>query len=161
MRNRKRKTYFERGEDMPAPVVAEVMRRVHFSEADPMGIVWYGRYPLYFEEASEKLGRLCGLTYKDFYDTGLRAPIVELHTDYYRSLFLDEEFKVRASLIWHEGSRLNTEYGIYKMDGSLAATGYTVQLLTEAESGEVCIVSPSLLDKCRSRWKTGEFHQAL
>jgi len=160
MRNRKRKAYFERGEDVPAPVVAEVRRRVHFSEADPMGIVWYGRYSLYFEDASEKLGRVCGLTYKDFYETGLRAPIVELHIDYYNSLFLDEDFTVRAALIWHEGSRLNTEYGIYKMDGSLAASGYTVQLLTEAESGEVCIVSPALLERCRYRWKTGEFHPA-
>jgi acyl-CoA thioester hydrolase len=161
MRPRKRKSYFERVKDQPAPVVAEVRRRVHFSEVDVMGIVWYGRYSLYFEEAGEALGRLCGLSYKDFYETGLRAPIIEFHLDYYQSLRLDEEFTGRASLIWHEGSRLNTEYGLYKLDGSLAAAGYTVQLLTEAESGEVCIVSPALLERCRHRWKTGEFHPKI
>lgn len=159
MRPRKRKSYFERVKDQPEPVVAEVRRRVHFSEVDAMGIVWYGRYPVYFEEAAEELGRLCGLSYKDFYETGLRAPIVELHLDYYQSLRLDEDFTIRASLIWHEGSRLNTEFGLYKLDGSLATAGYTVQLLTEAESGEVCIVSPELLERCRRRWKTGEFHR--
>ena len=158
MRNRKRKTYFERGEDLPAPVVAEIRRRVHFSEIDAMGIVWHGRYSLYFEEAAEELGRICGLSYKDYYEAGLRAPIVEFHVDYYQSLRLDEELRSRASLIWHEGARLNTEYGLYKQDGSLAAGGYTVQLLTESESGEVCIVSPALLERCRHRWKTGEFH---
>ncbi len=161
MRNRKRKTYFERDEDMPLPVVAEVLRRVHFSEVDAMGIVWHGRYSLYFEEAAEELGRLCGLSYKDFHEAGLRAPIVEFHVDYYQSLRLAEEFKARASLIWHEGARLNTEFGLYKQDGSLAACGYTVQLLTEAERGEVCIVSPALLERCRHRWKTGEFHQPV
>lgn len=159
MRPRKRKSYFETGNDVPAPIVAEVRRRVHFSEADPMGIVWYGRYTLYFEEASEKLGRVCGLTYNDFYEAGLRAPIVELHIDYHRSLFLDEEFTARASLIWHEGARLNTEYGFYKTDGTLTASGYTVQLFTNAKTGEVCIVSPALLERCRNRWRTGEFQK--
>jgi len=157
MRPRKRKSYFETGAGAPAPIVAEVCRRVHFSEADPMGIVWYGRYSLFFEEASEKLGRICGLTYKDFYEAGLRAPIVELHIDYYRSLFLDEEFTVSAYMVWHEGSMLNTEYGIYKMDGTLAASGYTVQLFTDAKTGEACIVSPALLERCRNRWRTDEF----
>jgi len=158
MRPRKRKSYFETGADAPAPIVAEVRRRVHFSEADPMGIVWYGRYPLYFEEASEKLGRVCGLTYKDFYETGLRAPIVELHIDYHRSLFLDEEFTVRASLIWNEGSRMNTEYYLSKQDGSLAASGYTVQLFIDPDSWQACVVSPELMERCRRRWKAGEFH---
>lgn len=160
MRPRKRKSYFEQDENAPAPIVAEILRRVHFSEADAMGIVWYGRYSLYFEEAAEELGRICGLSYKDFYETGLRAPIVEFHIDYSRSLHLDEEFTARASLIWHEGSRLNTEYVLYKLDGTLAASGYTVQLLTEAKTGEVCIVSPALLERCHNRWKTGEFQQA-
>jgi acyl-CoA thioester hydrolase len=158
MRSRKGKPYFGDGGNLPAPVVAEVRRRVHFSEVDAMGIVWHGRYSLYFEEAAEELGRRCGLSYKDFHEAGLRAPIVEFHTDYFKSLYLGEEFTARAALIWHEGARLNTEYGLYKPDGSLAASGYTVQLLTEAESGEVCIISPALLERCRHRWKTGEFH---
>ncbi|OGW27392.1 MAG: hypothetical protein A2X59_11185 [Nitrospirae bacterium GWC2_42_7] len=160
MRRRKRKPYFETDDNAPAPIFAETLRRVHFSEADPMGIVWYGRYPLYFEEASEALGRICGLSYKDFYETGLRAPIIEFHIDYYQSLYLDEEFKIRASLIWHEGARLNTEYGLYKMNDTLAATGYTVQLLTDAKTGEACIVSPELLERCHNRWKAGEFQQS-
>jgi acyl-CoA thioester hydrolase len=160
MRMRKKKPYFEMDDNAPAPIVAEIRRHVHFSEADPMGIVWYGRYSLFFEEVSEKLGRVCGLTYKDFYESGLRAPIVEFHIDYYQSLYLDEEFKIRASLIWHEGARLNTEYGLYKMNGTVAATGYTVQLFTDAKTGEPCIVSPELLERCRNRWKAGEFLQS-
>ncbi len=158
MRTRRIKTYFERTAGVPDPIVIEVKHRVRFNEADPMAIVWHGRYPLFFEEASEELGRRCGLSYKDFYEAGLRAPIVELHIDYYKPLFLDEEFTIRASLIWHEGSRLNTEFHLIKQDGSIATSGYMVQLFTDHRTGEACIVSPELVDRVRRRWKAGEFH---
>jgi acyl-CoA thioester hydrolase len=155
---RRRKTYFERIPGAPEPIVVEIPRRVRFNEADPMAILWHGRYPLLFEEASEELGRRSGLTYKAYFEAGLRAPIVEIHIDYFRPLFLDEEFSIRASLVWHEGARINTEFQLTKRDGSLATSGYTVQLLTDHRSGEPCIVSPELLERFRNRWKAGEFH---
>ncbi|MBI4710199.1 MAG: acyl-CoA thioesterase, partial [Nitrospirae bacterium] len=117
-----------------------------------------GRYPVYFEEGSEQLGRRCGLSYKDFYESGLRAPIVQLHVDYFQPLRLAEEFTIRTVLVWDEGSKLNTEYYLLKNDGSIATSGFTVQLLTDAGTGEVCIISPPLLERCRTRWKSGEFH---
>ncbi len=122
-----------------------------------MAVMWHGRYPLVFEEASEELGRRCGLSYAEFYEAGLRAPIVSLHTDYHASLFLAEEFTVRASLLWSEGARLNTEFHIFKEDGTLATSGYTIQLFTDHLTGEPCLVSPEMLEKCRRRWLAGEF----
>jgi len=155
---RRRKKYFERPPGSPEPVAIEVKHRVRFNEADPMAIMWHGRYPLLFEEASEELGRRCGMSYRDFFEAGLRAPIVELHIDYYQPLMLDEEFTIRASLMWHEGARLNTEFHIIKQDGSLATSAYTVQLFTDHQTGEPCILSPAMLERCRSRWRAGEFH---
>ena len=159
MKMRRKKTYFERLPGSPEPLVAEIKHRVRFNEADPMAILWHGRYPLLFEEASEELGRRCGLTYEAFYASGLRVPVVEFHIDYYQPLFLNEEFTIRASFIWYEGARLNIEYHLIKQDGSLATSGYTVQLFTDHQSGEPYIISPELLDRCRKRWKAGEFHQ--
>jgi len=144
---------------MPAPITVEIRRCVHFSEVDVMGIVWFGRYPAYFEEGAEEIGRQCGLTYEDFYKAELRAPIVKLHTDFIKPLRLGEEFTIRAVLVWDEGSRLNTEYYLLKQDGSLASSGYTVQLLTDANSGEVRITPPDLLERCHGKWKAGEFHR--
>lgn len=158
MRKRRKTTYFERVPGAPAPVVVEIKRRVRFNEADPMAIVWHGRYPLFFEEASEELGRRCGLSYRDFFGAGVRAPIVELHIDYFQPLFLDEEFTIRASLIWHEGSRLNTEFHLVKQNGTIATSGYMVQLFIDHRTSEAYAVSPELLDRCRKRWKAGEFH---
>ncbi len=153
---RRKNGYFERTEGAPEPVSVSVMRRIGFSEADVMGIAWYGRFPVFFEEASTELGRKCGLSYKEFYDTNLRAPIVQLHIDYYRSLMLDEKFAVTASLIWNDGARINTEYTVIKNDGTISATGFTVQMFTDGSTGEVLIASPELLERCRKKWKAGE-----
>lgn len=154
---RKKAGYFEAGEDAPAPLVVRVKRRVRFNEADVMGIAWYGRYPAFFEEGFAELGRLCGLSYRDFAEANLRAPVAQLHIDYHRPLALDEEFTVTVSLLWSEGARLNTEYTVTREDGSIAATAYTIQMFTDAASGEACFTSPELLERCRSRWKAGEF----
>src|SRR5512133_2849275 len=132
---RRKKSYFAAVPGGPAPIVAEVKRRVHFSEVDPMAVMWHGRYPLLFEEAAEELGRRCGLSYAEFYDAGLRGPIVALHIDYHQSLFLAEEFTTRVSLHWAEGARLNSEFHVFKEDGTLATSGYTIQLFTDHLSG--------------------------
>jgi acyl-CoA thioester hydrolase len=158
MRTRKKSSYFERVPGTPDPIVVEIKRRVRFNEADPMAIVWHGRYPLYFEEASEELGRRCGLSYAEYFEAGLRAPFVEFHMDYHKPLFLDEQFTIRASLIWNEGARLNTEFHLIKQDGSIATSGYTVQLFIDHESGQPYMVSPELLEQCRKKWRAGEFH---
>ena len=139
--------------------MVEVGRRVHFNEVDILGIVWHGRYPVYFEEGAEELGRSCGLSYRNFYESGLRAPIVQLHIDYFKPLFLDEEFTIRASLIWNEGSRMNTEYQLIKQDTSIASSAYMVQLFTDEKTGVPFMVSPELLDRVRRKWAAGEFHK--
>ncbi len=154
---RKDGKYFERAQGAPLPISFIVKRRVHFSEVDVMGIVWYGRYPLYFEEASGELGRRCGLSFQDFYQASLRAPIVQFHIDYHRPLRLDEEFTVRAIVPWCEGAKLFTEYEIRKTDGPLAATAYTVQMFIDSRSEELAIATPQLLEKMRQRWLKGEF----
>ena len=122
-----------------------------------MGIVWFGRYATYFEEGAAELGRRCGLSYTDFREAQLRAPIVQYHVDYLLPLHLDEEFVIACALIWNEGARLNTEYTLLKADGSTAIRGYTIQLFIGAADGQVCMVMPSLLERCRQRWRAGEF----
>jgi acyl-CoA thioester hydrolase len=149
--------YFERGVGDPAPIEAEVRRRVLFGDADPMAVLWHGRYAALFEEASTELRRLCGLGYDEFHAGRLRAPVVQMHIDYHRPLRLDERAVVRARLVWTEAARLNIEYEVLRESGDVAATGFTVQLFIAEPSGEVCYVSPPMLTRCRERWRRGEF----
>lgn len=156
--NVRRKEYFEKNADSPEAVTFSLKRRVSFNEVDIMGIVWYGRYAIYFEEALRELGRYCGLSYQDYFTAGLKAPIVAFHIDYQKPLFLDEEFTIKASLIWSEGAKINTEYEIIKADGSIATRGYTIQVLVDAQSsGEACLIVPELIERLRKRWLKGEF----
>jgi len=62
-KRRKNSFYFERRAEDPAPLSFEVKRRVLFSDADPMGVLWHGRYPAFFELAAAELHRACGLGY--------------------------------------------------------------------------------------------------
>ena len=154
---RARKVYFEREPGAPAPLKFSVPRRVRFNEVDPMGIVWFGRYPVFFEEGAGELSRQCGLSYQDFLEAGLRAPVASYHVDYLVPLVLDEPFTIVATLVWNEGARLNTEYELVKADGTLAARAYTVQMFIDATDSHVCLVSPPMMERCRTRWKAGEF----
>ncbi len=154
---RARKTYFERESGAPAPLRLKVERRVRFNEVDPMGIVWFGRYPLFFEEGAAELGRRCGLSYQDYIQAGLMAPVASYHVDYLVPLYLDETFSIVTSMIWTDGARLNTEYELVKPDGTTAARAYTVQVFISATDRRVCLVMPPLLENCRVRWKTGEY----
>jgi acyl-CoA thioester hydrolase len=154
---RKSGKYFESMPNDPAPLAVRIEKRVSFSDVDIMGIVWHGRYAKYFEEGFAALGRDYGLSYKEFYESGLRAPIVQMHVDYHLPLTLDEICTVEASMIWNEGARINIAYTIIKEDGQVAATGYTVQMFIDEESREPLIVTPPLLEKCREKWIKGEY----
>jgi len=153
----KQEEYFKKIPDAPEPISFEIKRRVSFNEVDIMGIVWYGRYAIYFEQAQTELGRRCGLSFQDFYVSNLRAPIVKFHVDYYQPLCLDEEFTVRASYIWSEGAKLHIEYAVIKNDGSIACRGYTVQMFIDGNNNQPYIVSPEILEKLRQGWKQGKF----
>ncbi|MFC1889996.1 acyl-CoA thioesterase [Thermodesulfobacteriota bacterium] len=158
---RKKGGYFKSSEGALPSLVVGVKRKISFSEVDPMGVVWYGHYTQFLELASEELGRRIGLSYRDYFDANLRAPIVQLHIDYHRPVRLDEEITVTAGLVWTEAARLNIEYTVYNQDGSVAATGYTVQMFTDGLSGESCLTLPPLIEECRERWRNGEFEVLL
>ena len=153
MIRRRKNGYFKPEPGAPPPLVTRLARRVAFSEVDVMAVTWHGRYAEYFEEASTKLRRKCGLTYERFRDSNLRAPVVQFHVDYHCSVYLDELITAQASLIWTEAARLNIEYEIHKENGQIAATGYTVQMFTDGVTGEPWLTSPQLLEQCRERWR--------
>jgi len=154
---RKSGMYFERHAGDPAPLTVQVKRRVLFSDADPMGILWHGRYPAFFEAAAAELHRACGLGYLDFQNAGIRAPIIQLQIAYLNSIFLEEEVTIQGILVWNDAARIDTEYSIIKSNGQLASHGCTVQLFTEAESGAPLLTSPAFVEASRQAWRDGQF----
>jgi acyl-CoA thioester hydrolase len=153
----KKQEYFEKIPGAPEPISFEIKRRVSFNEVDILGIAWYGQYALYFQQAQTELGRRCGLSFQDFFRLKVKAPIVKFHTDYYQPLYLDEEFSVKASYIWSEGTKLHTEYAVTKNDGHVSARGYTVQMFINAKNNQPYIVSCKILERLRKGWKQGRY----
>jgi acyl-CoA thioester hydrolase len=153
---RRQKSYFPLDPAAPRPLVVRVHHQVRFSDVDPMAFMWHGRYANLFEQANEALGRLCGMSYPDFHREKLAAPIVQFHVDYFAPLTLGEKAEIVGKMIWNDAARIDIEYEIYNQSGQLAATGYTVQMFIDETSAPL-MVSPPMLETCRTRWRAGEF----
>lgn len=156
---RKRAEYFPRQDGDPEPIVVDVRCKARFSDTDPMGIVWYGRYPFYFEDGAYALGRHCGISYMDLDEVGIRAPIVECHIEYLSPIPLDLEFTVRTRLHWSEAAVLRHEFEFIRDDGTMLSRGYTVQMFISVDTGDYLAVSPEALVRFRKRWLDGEFYE--
>lgn len=156
---RRKKQYFKRENNSPQPITMSVKKRISFSEVDAMAIAWHGRYLQFFEMASEELARTIGLTYQNYFDHDLRAPFVQMHVDYHRPLTLDEEVTIKARLIWTDAAKLNIEYEINKEDGSVGATGYSVQMFVTGKDNQPCLINPSLFENVKEQWKSGKFNE--
>ena len=129
-------------------------RRVRFEEVDPLGIVWHGRFVGYFEDGRVALGSRYGIGYEDFFRFGVPAPIRKLQIDYLAPLRFQEDFEIEAILHWSDAARLDFEFLIRGGDGSLVATGFSVQLMLD-KAGGLLLLPPPFVREFRERWQAG------
>jgi len=146
------KPYFPKKEGHPLPLRAEFRRRVRFEEVDPLGIVWHGRYPSYFEDARTALGDKYCIGYNILYQHGVVTPIRQFHIDYFASLRFDQEFVIEGIQHYSESARINTEYVIRDSYGKITTRGYTVQMFLDLE-GNILIDFPDFFAAFAERWK--------
>lgn len=154
-RSRNGKTnYFPAEPDGPAPLQITTDRRVRFEELDPLRIVWHGRYISYFEDGRVAFGREYGLSYAQFMTKKIAAPIVQLHLDYISPLTFDEQISIVTTLHWCEALKLTFEFTVKNEKGAVAATGYSVQLITDL-NGNVLFLPPDWIAEFRQKWLNG------
>ena len=149
-----RKKYFVEVAGSPAPLSTIIKRRVRFEEVDSIGMVWHGRYPSYFEDGRIAFGDIFGLAYSTFVKHRVMAPIAQMHFDFKAPLRFDETVSIETKLHWNESMRLDFSYIIRNCKNTIAATGYTVQLLTEP-NGTVLFAPPDWIIEFRKKWQTG------
>lgn len=149
------KPYFKIRKADPEPLRCRVERKVRFEEVDPLGIVWHGRYPSYFEDARGALGQKYGINYLDFQKNGIIAPIKTMHIDYHRPLTYPDTFIIEGILHWSDAARLNYEYTIRDHQDELMTTGYTVQVMLNPEKN-LYMVLPPFYNKFCMKWKAGD-----
>jgi acyl-CoA thioester hydrolase len=146
--------YFPSEEGAPAPLRAALSRRVRFEEVDPLGIVWHGRYASYFEDARVALTDRYGIGYLELYENGVVAPIRKFHVDYFLPLRFRETFTVEAVLHWAEATRLNMEFILRNEAREVTTTGYTVQLMLDADRN-LLMLPPPFYREFLDRWRKG------
>ena len=146
--------YFPPEPDAPAPLSVQTTRRVRFEEIDPLRIVWHGRYVSYFEDGRVAFGRQYGLSYEEFMKNKIAAPIVQLHIDYMAPLSFDEQITIVATLHWCTALRLNFEFTVLNGSEKKAASGYSVQLLTDVQ-GNIFFQAPDWVETFRDQWQQG------
>jgi acyl-CoA thioester hydrolase len=107
---------------------------VRFSEVDSMKIVWHGSYALYFEDAREAFGEKYGLSYLDILNNGYYAPLVDLRFNYKKPLLYKHKARVDISFRNTKAAKIIFDYEIYDLaDGSLIATGYSIQVFLDKQ----------------------------
>ncbi len=149
------KPYFPSVDGHPPPLRAVCSRWVRFEEVDPLGIVWHGRYPSYFEDARMALGEKYGIGYMTFYEHNVSIPIKRMHLDYHGPLGFSEEFTVEGIQHYCEAARINTEYIIRNKAGAVTTRGYTVQMMLDADRN-ILMTFPDFYSEFCRRWKRGE-----
>ena len=155
---RRSKSYFKTEPGAPAPLSVTIRRRLAFSEVDAMAVAWHGNYLRFFEAAHTELMQKIGLGFAVYAKYDLAAPVVQSHVDYFAPLMLDEEFTVRAELFWNDGARMDIAYTVTGSDGTLRATGFTVQMFWGLKSREFFIFPPEPVAAMRERWCAGSLH---
>ncbi|PKH23698.1 4-hydroxybenzoyl-CoA thioesterase [Enterobacterales bacterium CwR94] len=124
---------------------AEVTLKVPFHDVDMMGVVWHGNYFRYFEIAREALLNQFDYGYRQMRDSGYVWPVVDSRVKYRDVLTFEQTFMVRATLEEYE-NRLKIGYQLFDASsGKRTTTAYTIQVAVEAESKEMCFVSPQVL----------------
>lgn len=141
----------------PSPLIVQAVRPVIFSDVDPMGIVWFGRYPLFVECGAGELGRQTGLSFENLRKEGLFAPVAQFSIDYLQPMRLGDEIVIRTSLIWTGAAKLNTEYRLSRQDGTVCACAYATQLLIDAATGQSYWTMPPFIEAFNSKWISGGF----
>ena len=108
---------------------------IRFSEVDSMNIVWHGSYALYFEDAREAFGKKYGLGYLDIFENGYYTPLVDLYFSYKKPLTYGRKARIDITFRNTDAAKIIFDYEIYDLEnGSLIATGYSVQVFLDKQS---------------------------
>lgn len=129
------------------PLVETIEIEVPFHDVDPAHVVWHGNYFRYFEAARCALLERLGYNYREMAESGYVWPVVDMDARLSKPIRYHERIRVQARIVEWE-YRLVVAYEILREDGEKAATGRTVQVPVDVDSGEMIIGVPDVFTRC-------------
>lgn len=126
-------------------ISAEATVAVQFYDLDPMQVVWHGNYARFLELGRCALLDRIGFNYTEMANSGHVWPIVDMRIKYIQSIRLGCIVRVLATLTEYE-NRLCINYRLTDANtGELLTKASTTQVAVRADTGELCLESPSAL----------------
>lgn len=106
-------------------------RRVGMRDVDAWGVVWYGNYLAFCDEARAEVLRLYNIDPASFTTRGYVAPVVEVRTRYLKPARFDEEIDVVVAAMDLRGTRLDFTFEI--------EASHTHDLLVQVQTSQVLV----------------------
>ncbi len=72
--------------------------RVKYGQTDRMGYLYYGNYPLFYEEGRTEAIRSLGLSYKSLEESGIIMPVKKMEMNYIRPALYDDLLTIESSI---------------------------------------------------------------
>ena len=118
-------------------------RRVAMRDIDAWGVVWYGNYLIYCDEARAELFRSSGLPPGSFSESGWIAPIVEVHTRHHAPARFDEEVEIQLLLLPSRGAKLLMEFSIVNVETQKVLTKIRTTQVLQKSNGDLMYFPPA------------------
>ncbi len=114
-------------------IVNEHEIRVRYEETDKMGVVYSGKYFVYFEVGRTELLRNFGYTYRELEEKGFMLPVTETYCRHKKSAYYDDLLVIRTTA-GLKRSIMRFDYEIYRKDEQdIISSGYTVHIFISNE----------------------------
>ncbi len=100
--------------------------RIYYHHTDCGGVVYYGRYLNFLEEARTRYLEECGVLIKELAKQDILFVVARQEIDYKSPAFYGDVLDVKAQLVKVSRVRLEFNYEILNQEGKLIVTARTV-----------------------------------
>lgn len=109
-------------------MIHETQMRVAYADTDPMGVVYYANYLVFFEKARTELMRDIGFRYRDLeINPGLILPVVHAQLNYHAPARYDDLLLLRTTVTEVGHVRMRFDYQVLRAeDPRPLVDGYTL-----------------------------------
>lgn len=114
--------------------VSEKEIEIRYAETDQMGVVYHANYVIWMEIGRTQIVRDLGYDYAKLEEMGYVSPVIDLNVSYKKSMRYGQTATVRTWIEHHDKLRTTYGYEILHEDGSVAASGTTVNILVKKEN---------------------------
>ena len=124
--------------------------RVRYGETDRMGYVYYGNYPLYYEQGRTEAIKSLGLSYKQLEDElEVMMPVGELKIKYRAAASYDDLLRVKTTVRELPTRKMVFHTEIFNEEGKLLNLGETTLIFVNAQTRRSCSAPDILIQMLR------------